>query len=124
MIDWKRMPGIRTIDIYGYDEIANFDRAFVDCLAFHQHPGPMALTARMRRRRGAVIFPSRNLNGRLTTRRKQLMFLFGIPYKMNQNRYPNIRDQDLGIPKEYYGVLMVHKYAGPNRTPAVLERKG
>jgi hypothetical protein len=106
MIDWKSMPGIRPPDIYGFDEIARFDRAFIKCLTWHQYPGPTAVNSRRMDWRGNPVKPSNRINGRLAYRRIQLMFLFGIKYKQTRFQTP-IKDKHLGIPKEYYGALMV-----------------
>lgn len=120
-ITWpKELRYVRPPDVYGYDEIARFDRAFVECLIDGKYPGPTPINERRSTWTGRPIGgknPNR-INGRLTHRRRQLMYLFGIEYKnpMTYEDFPGIttfqtpirrQGNSLGLRDEHFGMLML-----------------
>lgn len=71
------MIDLPIVDIHGYGEESEFDKAFVKCLWDGVYPGPTEIN----KRRAPKFERFNKLNGRLTKRRLQLMTWFGIPYK-------------------------------------------
>lgn len=71
---WDRKP---VVNIHGFDEQSRFDRAFVLCLKHGVYPGPTEIN----KRRAPLFKKFNRLNGRMTSRRLQLMTWFGIPYQ-------------------------------------------
>lgn len=99
MDDYDLFGNRRTIalpDVYGTGELAKFDRAFFDCLRFHQHPSPTVLNTRM----GSKTARRNHLKGLFSRRRRELMCLFGIKYA-RLNKLAE-RDAPGGIPMGYH----------------------
>lgn len=107
-IDLKSLWDIEpNVDIHGYGEIANFDRAFVKCVKDGKYPGPTEINIRR-----APLFKRFNrLNGRCTNRRLQLMTWFGIPYRRGWGYEHMPNKGELPMPEsKYANTLSIDDY--------------
>lgn len=66
---------VRLPDPYGTDQIARFDKAFIQCLQEGLYPGPKYIGIKMY---GQM---RRSITGVLVERRREMMCMFGVSFQ-------------------------------------------